>query len=60
MERTIDPWENEEFTNFLNDINKLATEKYGWNVDGYHFETNELLELILQPAIGSDSLNRKF
>ena len=27
---------------------------------GYHFETNELLELILQPAIGADSLNRKF
>lgn len=54
------PWESEEFTDFINEINELATEKYGWNVDGYHFETNDLLELILQPAIGSDSLNRKF
>lgn len=54
------PWESEEFTNFLNDINELATEKYSWNVDGYDFVTNELLELVFQPAIGSDSLNRKF
>ena len=54
------PWESEAFVDFLNDINELATEKYGWNVDGYDFVTNELLELVLQPAIGSDSLNRKF
>lgn len=52
--------DNEEFANFLNDVNELATEKYGWNVDGYEFSSSEVLELLLSPAIGADAENRKF
>ena len=55
-----EPWETEAFIDFLNDINELATEKYGWNVDAHNFETDEVLELVLTPAIGMDSQNRKF
>lgn len=54
------PWDKEEFTDFLNDVNRLATEKYGWNVSSYSFEDNEWLEVIFTPAIGADSVNRKF
>lgn len=54
------PWEQPEFADFLNDLNQLATDKYGWNVVAHNFETDDLLELIFQPALGSDSLNRKF
>ena len=54
------PWETENFTNFLNDVNELATSKYGWNVSAHNFETDELLELIFTPAIGMDSQNKKF
>jgi len=51
---------HDEFANFLNDVNELATEKYGWNVSGYDFTDKEILEIILCPAIGMDSKNRKF
>ena len=57
------PWANEEFVDFMYDMNKLATEKYGWSVSGYSFENEEYLELILMPVIdkdGRDSENRKF
>ena len=54
------PWETEEFTDFLNDMNELATNKYGWNVDAYDFVSEDVLELILTPAIGMDEKNRKF
>lgn len=54
------PWDKEEFIDFLNDVNRLATEKYGWNVSGHSFEDNEWLEVVFTPAIGADSLNRKF
>ena len=49
-----------EFTDFLNDINKLSTEKYGWNVGGYEFETDEMLEIVFIPASGADADNKKF
>ena len=54
------PWESEAFTDFLNDVNKLATDKYGWNVAGHNFDDKEWLELFFIPAIGSDALNKKF
>lgn len=54
------PWETDEFTDFLNDVNELATEKYGWNVAGHEFETEEMFELLFIPAIGADAENRKF
>ena len=54
------PWEKEEFVEFLNDINELATNKYGWNVGSHNFETNEWLEVVFIPAVGSDAQNRKF
>ena len=54
------PWETAEFIDFMNDMNELATKKYGWNVAGHSFETNEFLTLILIPALGADSMNRKF
>ena len=54
------PQKTEEFIDFLNDVNELATEKYGWNVSGHNFETNELFEVIFTPAIGTDAQNRKF
>ena len=54
------PWEKDEFINFLNDVNKIATEKYGWNVDAHFFETDEILTLTLTPAMGADEKNRKF
>jgi hypothetical protein len=41
-------------------VNELSTEKYGWNVSGYDFTDKEILEIILCPAIGMDSKNRKF
>lgn len=54
------PWETEDFTDFLNDVNRLATDKYGWNVGGYNFVNNEMMEVVFIPAGGMDSLNRKF
>ena len=54
------PWESEAFTDFLNDVNQLATDKYGWNVAGHKFDDEEWLELFFAPAIGSDALNKKF
>ena len=61
---TSKSFEQESFTDFLNEVNELAT-KYGWNVAGHEFEdpeneNQELLQLILIPSIGSDALNKKF
>ena len=53
------PWEKEEFTEFLNELNKL-TNKYGWIIGGYQFENEEWLELVVIPSDGEDSKNRKF
>ena len=57
------PWETDEFIEFLNDINELATEKYGWNVTGHEFVgvgQYEILNVSFTPAIGADAENRKF
>lgn len=58
------PWETDEFIEFLNDINELATKKYGWDVTGHQFEgvagKYEILNVCFTPAIGADAENRKF
>ena len=52
--------EEDEFMNFLNDINKVAI-KYGYNVGGHEFdEEAELIDMFFIPALGADSQNRKF
>lgn len=51
---------NDEFVNLLNDVNQYITEKYGYNVDGFeHNDDYTFIDLILTPAIGADSKNRK-
>ena len=54
-----EPWKEEAFAEFLNNVEEIS-EKYGWNVAGYNFEANDLLDVTLVSAIGSDAHNRQF
>lgn len=51
--------DNQAIADFMNEIESIA-EKYGWNIGGYNFETEDWLDVFFIPAVGMDSLNRKF